>query len=112
MWRKLYRDSTSLLAVAQRSIMVQSEIDLLKQMISMNKKKQFKQTLELFDRQKEKHIAKFPDSIITQVLKACTGVKDLQRGSAIHRLILSRCNEDAYLLTSLVHMYSKFHRTH
>ncbi len=85
-----------------RSIILQSDFDLVNQMKLLN------DTLKLFDKQKKKNIDQFSSLILTQVLKACAGVGDLQRGSIIHRSISPRVKNDFYLLSTLIHFYSKF----
>ena len=77
-------------------------------MKSLNDNKQFKKALELFDKHKENKIKRLSSLIITQALKACTHLGELQRGKAIHHLISSRIKNDIYISASLIHLYSKF----
>jgi hypothetical protein len=104
----LNRHLLHLIAFNKRSVTIQSEFDLVQQMKLLNNNKQFKETLELFDKHNEKNIDQFSNYILTQVLKACSGLGDLQRGSNIHRLVSSRLKNDSFLLTSVIHLYSKF----
>ncbi|CAF5047829.1 unnamed protein product, partial [Rotaria sp. Silwood1] len=45
--------------------------------------------------------------IIIQTLKACSELRDIQRGSNIHNLVSSRLKHDPYILPSLIHFYRK-----
>ncbi|CAF5161213.1 unnamed protein product [Rotaria sp. Silwood1] len=91
----------------QRYLTVKSDVDLNVQMKLLNDRKQFRKSLDLFDKYKENNINKLSSSTITQALKACAQICDLERGSTIHRLISSRINNDFYILASLIHLYSK-----
>jgi hypothetical protein len=92
----------------KRPVTMQSNLDLGNQMKLLNDKRQFKKTLELFNKHEEKNIEKCSSLIITQALKACAQIGDLQRGETIHHLILSRLKNDFYILASLIHLYSTF----
>jgi hypothetical protein len=100
----------SLIVIVKRSINVQSNFDLGSKMKLLNDKKQFEEALKLFNKYKEKNIETFSSLIITQALKACAQINDLQLGSAIHSLISSRIKNDPYILASLINLYSKFNR--
>ena len=104
----LNRHIFPLIAFNKRSVTIQSDFDLVNQMKFLNDNKQFKKTLELIDKHKEKNIEKLSNFVLTQVLKACSGIGDLQRGSNIHHLVSSRLKNDSHLLTSVIHLYSKF----
>ncbi|UJR34389.1 hypothetical protein I4U23_021797 [Adineta vaga] len=73
----------------------------------LNDNKQFKQSLELFDKYKKNNLKSFSSLLITQALKACTHLKDYQTGLNIHHLISSRINNDSYILASLINFYIK-----
>ena len=74
----------------------------------LNDKKQFRQALHLFDTCREKEPgAQLNSMTITQALKACTHIRDLERGNDIYRLVPARSKEDTYILSSLLHLYSK-----
>ena len=96
-----------LIVFLKRSVNIQSNFDLGKEMKLLNDNKQFKKALELFDKQKKNNIETFSSLTITQALKACAQLEDLQRGSTIHHLISSRIKDDSYILASLIHLYSK-----
>jgi len=98
----------SLLFFAKRSVIIQSDLDLGMKMKSLNDNKQFKKALELFDKHKKNNTETFSSLIITQALKACASLRDLRRGSTIHRLISSHIKDDFYISASLIHLYSKF----
>ena len=74
----------------------------------LNEQKAYGKALELFDQYKETHSTVLSSFMINQALKACTKTHDLQRGAAIHRLVLPRVKQDSYIATSLIHLYSKF----
>ncbi|CAF3967721.1 unnamed protein product, partial [Rotaria sordida] len=86
----LYYRSTSRLIIMKRFVALKSNGDVGAQIKSFNEKKQFKKTLELFDKYKENDVKNLSSFIITQALKACTQMGDLQRGLIIHCLISSR----------------------
>jgi hypothetical protein len=98
---------SSVIVFVKRSVIIQSNFDLGSQMKLLNDNKQFKKALELFDKHKKNNIETFSSLIITQALKACTHLQDLQYGSTIHRLISSRVKNDLYISASLIHLYSK-----
>lgn len=97
---------SSLLVFVKRSIITQPNIDLGNQMKLSNDKKQFKKVLELFDKYKKNNNEKFSSLIMTQTLKACSHLEDLQRGLDIHRLISSHIKHDFYICASLIHLFS------
>ena len=82
---------------------VKSDVDLNIQMKLLNNRKKFRKALGLFDKHKEDNANKLSSSAITQALKACAQTCDLEHGSAIHKLISSRINNDNYIWTSLIH---------
>lgn len=64
------RLSSAIISV-KRFIIIPSDYDLCKQMKLLNDNKQFKQTIELFDKYKNNNIQSCSSFIITQVIKAC-----------------------------------------
>ncbi|CAF4062496.1 unnamed protein product, partial [Rotaria magnacalcarata] len=96
---------TSMKVFTKSSSTVQSKFELGNEMKSFNDKKQFKKALELFDKHMKNNIEVHSSLVITQALKACTHIKDVQRGSDIHRLISSRIQHDFHILASLLHFY-------
>ncbi|CAF1145535.1 unnamed protein product [Adineta steineri] len=98
--------SSSLVVSIKRSVTIQSNSHLSTQMKLLNDNKQFKKALALFDKHTKNNAEIFSSSIITQALKACTHLRDLERGKTIHRhLISSRTKNDLYTTTSLIHLY-------
>ncbi|CAF1308155.1 unnamed protein product [Adineta steineri] len=99
--------SLSLVVAVKRSVTIsQSNFHLSNQMKLLNDNKQFKKTLELFDKYTKNNTKTFSSYIITQALKACTHLKDLERGKTIHHhLISSRTKDDLYITTLLIHLY-------
>ncbi|CAF1287743.1 unnamed protein product [Rotaria magnacalcarata] len=96
---------SSLIIFVKRSVAIQSNFDLGKQMKLLNDNKQFKKSLELFDKHKKNNIETFSSLIITQALKACAHLEDFQRAETIYHLISSRIKDDLYILASLIHLY-------
>jgi len=92
----------------KRSATVASDFYFANQMKQLNDKKQFKKALQLFDEYKNINPETTSDFIISQALKACTQIGDFQRGSSIHRLLSSKLKNNATILASLIHLYSKF----
>ena len=97
-----------LLIISKRSGIIQTKVDLGLKLKLLNEKKQYREVLDLFDKYKDRNILKFSSLAITQALKACTYLGELQRGSTIHQLLLSRLDSDVYIQVSLIHLYSKF----
>ena len=91
----------------KRSVIIQDKVDLGVEMKRLNDRKQFRKTLELFDKHKDNNIQTFSTFTITQTLKACAHLRDIQRGSTIHHLISSRVRDDLHVQVSLVNLYSK-----
>ncbi|CAF4518995.1 unnamed protein product, partial [Rotaria socialis] len=88
-----------------RSIIIKSKFDLGIQMKQMNDNKQYEKTLKLFDQHKNTNIDMFSSLTITQILKACAHLGDLQRGLMIYSLISSRMKDDSYISASSIHLF-------
>ncbi|CAF1495358.1 unnamed protein product, partial [Adineta ricciae] len=84
-------------------------IDPGQQMKILNDKKQFKQTIELFERETKKNKEQLSSFIIDQALKACVQVHDFRRGKDIHQLVQHRLSADSSLVKSLIHFYMQCH---
>ena len=78
---------------------------------TLNDSKQFQQALQLFHQHQKNKNEILSSLTITQALKACTHLKDIRSGKAIHDLVSSRTKNDQYIVTSLIHMYSEFHQS-
>jgi hypothetical protein len=98
----------SVILAVKRSATISSDTSLGHQMKILNNTKKFNESLDLFDKHKEKNIKQLSSLVINQALKACAQIGDLQRGSNIHYLISSRIKNDSSVLASLIHFYSKF----
>ena len=99
----------SVIICVKRSVTNSTNINIGKQMKMLNDKKQFEQALHLFDQNNDDNSIKTCSSLtITQALKACSQIGDLQRGRMIHQLISSRVKDDSYILASLIHLYSEY----
>ena len=92
----------------KRLAATQSNVNIGDQMKILNDNRNYRKALELFDRFKEKNIDKCSNWMIIQALKACTEIRDVQRGCQIHNLVASRLKSDPYVLPSLIHFHSKF----
>jgi flagellin-specific chaperone FliS len=91
------------------SIHIKTSIKFLSldiEMKKLNDQNQFTKALILFDEYKTKN----PSSqSLTQALKACQKLEDFQRGQQIIKEYSSSLNlNDYYLLTSMIHLLSKF----
>ena len=104
----LYYRFASRIVLVKRSVSIQCDANLNAQMKLLNDKKQFRKALELFDEYKDKNIGTLSSFTILQALKSCAQIRDLQRGSTIHRFMSSDMKKNSYILTSLIHLYSKF----
>ena len=103
----------SIVVVALRLCTIRSGGDRGYQMKMFNDKKQFKKALQLFDACRTSDPqAPLSSTMITQALKACTNIRDLQRGISIHQLVPPDKKGDTYILASLIHLYSKSDLTH
>ena len=93
----------------RRSTSIRSDFPLTHRMKTLNANEQYAKVLDLFEEHKQdKTIQHISGYIIIQALKACTQMGDLQRGKAIHRLVSARVKSDGYILSSLIHFYSKW----
>ena len=99
----------TLLALGKRSLASRPHGDIAQQMKTLNDKKQFQKVLHLFDSRNTDDNKPLSNMIITQTLKACASLRDLERGTAIHQLVSSRVRDDQYIVTSLIHLYSKWY---
>jgi hypothetical protein len=105
--RLLLNLSRPVFTVAQRLHYLKSNFNLASEMKLFNEKREFEKVLNLFDEWNEKKDQRSFSMIITQALKACTRMQDLQHGMKIHHSISSDIKGDTYILTSLIHFYSK-----
>ncbi|CAF4721982.1 unnamed protein product [Rotaria socialis] len=95
----------SLTIVAKRSANIQSiDSNLGDRMKILNDNRQYLKTLELIDKHKN-HIETCSNWVIIQALKACSELRDIQRGSSIHDLVSSRLKHDPYIFPALIHFY-------
>ena len=103
----LKKTSLFLICHVKRSIDIQRNNHLGYQMKLLNDQKRYKETLKLFDRYTTQDIQPLSSLIFTQALKACSQLGDAQRGLNIDHLIPSHLKDDTYILSSLIHLYSK-----
>ncbi|CAF3862478.1 unnamed protein product [Rotaria magnacalcarata] len=82
-----------------------SYINLGTEMKLLNDKKQFEKALAIFDQHGINNITTLSNFAITEVLKACAHMRDIQRGKIIHNLIASETKNDIYVSSTLIHMY-------
>ena len=101
-----YRLSFSMVTF-NRSATTNSVFSLGNQMKLLNDNKQFSKTLQLFEKYRKDNSENLSSLTITQVLKACAHLKDIQCGKIIHDRVSSRIKDDPYILTALIQMYSK-----
>jgi hypothetical protein len=94
------------IVLENRSISIQSSLDLGNEMKLLNDRKQYEETLKLLDHHSKQSNEMLSSQIITQALKACTHLGDIQRGKTIHQLISSHLKDDSYILASLIYFYS------
>lgn len=106
--RLLELRSSYVFIVFQRSLIVKSDFELSREMKKFNDIKQFQKTIELFQKHKQiKDVAQCSSFVISDLLKACTHLNNIELGSKIHSQIESRVNHDPYILLSLINLYSK-----
>jgi hypothetical protein len=98
----------SLMHLAKRSLIIKSNSNLAYEMKLLNDNKQFKKTIQLFDKQNKNKIETLSSFVFTQALKACAQLKDLHYGKIIHNSLSSHMKQDSYISASLIHLYSKF----
>ncbi|CAF0993594.1 unnamed protein product [Adineta steineri] len=99
------RLSSLIISVKHSMTKIESDFDLGMKMKSLNDNKQFNKSLELFDTYKKNNVKSLSNLTISQALKACIHLDDVQRGRNIHHLLSSRINNDSYILISLIHFY-------
>ena len=98
----------SLTLASIRSLTSRSDFDLQKEMKRLNDNRQHEKALALFDTHEKTNKVKLSEAVVTQVLKACAKLGDVQRGSRIYKAVASRIEGDSYTLTSLIHLFSEF----
>jgi len=81
-------------------------IHVSNQMKQLNKVKQFRKVIDLFDSYIQNDIP--TDAIINQTLKACLELKDFKRGKEIHRNLSAQSMNNSFIQCYLIHLYSKF----
>ena len=80
-------------------------------MKNFNDQNQFTRSLDLFAEYEKKFNAIPSPKLLTQALKACQRLEDYQRGRQIIEKYSSQLNtNDYFLLTSVIHLLSKFHK--
>ncbi len=105
--RLISRYSSSIIVTLIRSITSSSDLAIANQMKLLNNEKNYEQALNLFDMHRKNQRKPLLTTTIMQALKACANIGDLQRGIIIHNLVLSRIQNDSYILFSLIDLYSK-----
>ena len=98
----------SLALASNRSLASRSDFDLQKEMKRLNDNRLPEKVLALFDTYEKANDVKLSEAVVTQALKACAQIGDTQRGSRIYKAVSSRIEGDAYTMTSLIHLFSKF----
>jgi len=101
----------SIRLITRRLFSSASYTDLATQMKSFNESKQYRKTLQLFNENIVKRQVSCSRSTMFHVLKACTQLKDPKLSSNIHQMISNKFNNDPYLLSSLIHLYSNFNKS-
>ena len=76
------------------------------EMKRLNDMGQFSKALTLFDELQRRETPR--DRAIVQALKACTRMKNLERGVDIHNKLSHRSTNDSYIQSALIHFYSQF----
>ena len=92
----------------KRSMAIESSWDLGDEMKRLNDEKQFEKCLQLFDQFQEKKKKNFRISnyLLSQALKASTGIGDLKRGLVIDEMIPLKLKSDPYIIASLINLTS------
>jgi hypothetical protein len=80
--------------------------DIETEMKNLNDRQEFAKVLVLLDRHKHEEIP--TDRVAVQALKACTRLGYLERGEIIHKKLSNRSLNNAYIQTTLIHLYSEF----
>ena len=85
----------------------QSNFDLQKEMKRLNDNRLHDKALALFDTYEKSNKVKLSEAVVTQALKACARLGDVQRGSRLYKTVASRIEGDPYTMTSLIQLFSK-----
>ncbi|CAF1456564.1 unnamed protein product [Adineta ricciae] len=106
MWRRsLNYGLVPLMSLLKGTTIIRFASNLGDRLKTLNDSKQFQQALQLFHQHQKNNTEILSSLTITQALKACTHLRDIQSGKAIHALVTSRTKDDQYIVTSLIHMY-------
>ncbi|CAF1660480.1 unnamed protein product, partial [Adineta ricciae] len=106
MWRRsLNYGLVPLMSLLKGTTIIRFASNLGDRLKTLNDSKQFQQALQLFHQHQKNNTEILSSLTITQALKACTHLRDIRSGKAIHDLVTSRTKDDQYIVTSLIHMY-------
>ena len=105
--RSINDQCRALLWLVRRSITFLSDVDLGRRMKSLNDMQQYDKALHLIEKYNGHNLKQLSSMVITQALKACSRTGNLQYGSHVHHLVSSRLNNDPYIVSSLIHLYSR-----
>ena len=107
--RFLINHSRSVTITGKYLSILRFDSGLANQMKQLNEEKKFDRVLQLYDTyNKDNHSKSLPSRIVTEALKACTKINDLQRAKDIHHRLSSSNQSDPYIVSSLIDFYSTF----
>ncbi|CAF1686940.1 unnamed protein product, partial [Adineta ricciae] len=102
----LSRHSKSTYINVLRSITKSPRISIETQMKTLNDTQQFRKTLDVFDKHKDKYQTMITDRVVVQALRACARLGFLDRGQTIHQKLSDNLLNNVYVQTSLINFYS------
>jgi hypothetical protein len=76
------------------------------EMKRLNDTGQFSKALTLFDELERREIPR--DQAVVQALKACTRMRQLERGVTIHNKLSNRSKSNHFIQSALINFYSQF----
>lgn len=85
-----------------------SQFQFVKRVTVLYDQQRYRELLHLFDMHHEKSTMKFvSNKTIIQILQACDHSQNVQMMKKTHQMFSSRIANDPYLLSKLIHVYSK-----
>ena len=107
--RFLINHSRSVITTGKYLSILRFDSGLANQMKRLKEENKFDRVLQLYDTyNKDNHPKSLPSRIVTEALKACTKINDLQRAKYIHHRLSSSNQSDPYIVSSLIDFYSTF----
>ena len=102
--KKIFCNNQSILLNINCTRYFSSYFNLEQETQRLNKQKQFKQVLDLFQNDKNQQFQS--DRIVVQLLKACIGLNNIEFGIDIDKRLPNHLRDNVYVQSQLIQFYS------